>query len=316
MDLGTDIWNQVAVEASQLYFEDEFGNKKSRFADTVIQFFVFILAYIVPLLSCCLTVSHHFIRISSYAHLLYLLSHCTCTCTFFFQKIIINISSLSFLIHKNKIFLDYWETAGQGAAQYLLVFVTSGNMSDGKSLQTLAANRLRYAFVEECIVASGGLRSSCRIARILVGADFGAIWTNIEIYRVANWADYAHGVAWVGSQVSQFNAYVVGFLYWYDLNVFESFRFWLIAFPLAMQLHDFSEMQSFPAKLKYMCICLSEVIFMEGFMRKIYNFINGLEVNFLQISHTRDIIDESHGRSFTWSEPMKRWRKKKKRSMK
>lgn len=46
----------------------------------------------------------------------------------------------------------------------------------------------------------------------------------------------------------------------------------------AMQLHDFSEMQAFPTKLKYMCICLSEVIFMEGFMRKIYNFINGLEI--------------------------------------
>jgi len=37
-------------------------------------------------------------------------------------------------------------------------------------------------------------------------------------------------------------------------------------------------MQAFPTKLKYMCICLSEVIFMEGFMRKIYNFINGLEI--------------------------------------
>jgi hypothetical protein len=45
-----------------------------------------------------------------------------------------------------------------------------------------------------------------------------------------------------------------------------------------MQLHDFSEMQAFPTKLRYMCICLSEVIFMEGFMRKIYNFINGLEI--------------------------------------
>lgn len=45
-----------------------------------------------------------------------------------------------------------------------------------------------------------------------------------------------------------------------------------------MQLHDFSEMQAFPAKLRYLCICLSEVIFMDGFMRKIYNFINGLEV--------------------------------------
>ena len=45
-----------------------------------------------------------------------------------------------------------------------------------------------------------------------------------------------------------------------------------------MQLHDFSELQAFPAKLRYLCICLSEVIFMEGFMRKIYNYINGLEV--------------------------------------
>ncbi|XP_050069592.1 F-box/LRR-repeat protein 7 isoform X1 [Anopheles maculipalpis] len=52
----------------------------------------------------------------------------------------------------------------------------------------------------------------------------------------------------------------------------------LLDFSTAMQLHDFSEMQAFPAKLRYMCICLSEVIFMEGFMRKIYNFINGLEV--------------------------------------
>lgn len=50
------------------------------------------------------------------------------------------------------------------------------------------------------------------------------------------------------------------------------------ALRVAMQLHDFSEMQAFPTKLRYMCICLSEVIFMEGFMRKIYNFINGLEV--------------------------------------
>lgn len=52
----------------------------------------------------------------------------------------------------------------------------------------------------------------------------------------------------------------------------------LLDFQQAMQLHDFSELQAFPAKLRYLCICLSEVIFMEGFMRKIYNFINGLEV--------------------------------------
>lgn len=52
----------------------------------------------------------------------------------------------------------------------------------------------------------------------------------------------------------------------------------LLDFSTAMQLHDFNELQGFPTKLRYMCICLSEVIFMEGFMRKIYSFINGLEI--------------------------------------
>ncbi|KAG0723545.1 F-box/LRR-repeat protein 7 [Chionoecetes opilio] len=46
----------------------------------------------------------------------------------------------------------------------------------------------------------------------------------------------------------------------------------LLDFSTAMQLHDLTH------RLRTMCICLSEVIFMEGFMRKIYNFINGLEV--------------------------------------
>lgn len=59
---------------------------------------------------------------------------------------------------------------------------------------------------------------------------------------------------------------------------------------LAMQLHDFSEMQAFPAKLRYLCVCLSEVIFMEGFMRKIYNFINGLEV--LHLVGTYEKVEE------------------------
>jgi hypothetical protein len=57
-----------------------------------------------------------------------------------------------------------------------------------------------------------------------------------------------------------------------------------------MQLHDFSEMQAFPAKLRYLCVCLSEVIFMEGFMRKIYNFINGLEV--LHLIGTYEKVEE------------------------
>lgn len=52
----------------------------------------------------------------------------------------------------------------------------------------------------------------------------------------------------------------------------------LLDFSTAMQLHDFNDLHTFPTKLRVMCICLSEVIFMEGFMRKIYNFINGIEV--------------------------------------
>ncbi|XP_039300652.1 F-box/LRR-repeat protein 12 isoform X2 [Nilaparvata lugens] len=64
----------------------------------------------------------------------------------------------------------------------------------------------------------------------------------------------------------------------------------LLDFSTAMQLHDFSEMQAFPTKLRYMCICLSEVIFMEGFMRKIYNFINGLEA--LHLIGTYEKVEE------------------------
>ncbi|XP_065155281.1 F-box/LRR-repeat protein 2 [Atheta coriaria] len=64
----------------------------------------------------------------------------------------------------------------------------------------------------------------------------------------------------------------------------------LLDFSTAMQLHDFSELQAFPTKLKYLCICLSEVIFMEGFMRKIYNFINGLEI--LHLLGTYEKVEE------------------------
>uniref|UniRef100_A0A915K592 F-box domain-containing protein n=1 Tax=Romanomermis culicivorax TaxID=13658 RepID=A0A915K592_ROMCU len=49
-------------------------------------------------------------------------------------------------------------------------------------------------------------------------------------------------------------------------------------FSTAMQLHDFADLQSFPARLKSLTICLSENIFLEGFMRKIYTFINSLEI--------------------------------------
>lgn len=63
----------------------------------------------------------------------------------------------------------------------------------------------------------------------------------------------------------------------------------LLDFSTAMQLHDFNALYSFPTKLHTICICLSEVIFMEGFMRKIYNFINGLEVLHLIGTYERGV---------------------------
>lgn len=49
-------------------------------------------------------------------------------------------------------------------------------------------------------------------------------------------------------------------------------------FANAMQLHDFNDLVTFPARLKSLTICLSEVIFLEGFLKKIYTFISSLEV--------------------------------------
>jgi hypothetical protein len=48
-------------------------------------------------------------------------------------------------------------------------------------------------------------------------------------------------------------------------------------FSAAMQLQDFNDLNNFPCNLKVMTICLSEVIFLEGFMRRIYSFLSSLE---------------------------------------
>jgi hypothetical protein len=58
-----------------------------------------------------------------------------------------------------------------------------------------------------------------------------------------------------------------------------------------MQLHDFSELNEFPCNLKRLCICLSEVIFLEGFMRRIYSFLSSL--------HTLHIIGTLEKSSLT-----------------
>ena len=49
-------------------------------------------------------------------------------------------------------------------------------------------------------------------------------------------------------------------------------------FSSAMQLHDFNDLQEFPCNLKRLCICLSEVIFLESFMRRIYGFLSSLNI--------------------------------------
>lgn len=61
-------------------------------------------------------------------------------------------------------------------------------------------------------------------------------------------------------------------------------------FSTAMQLHDFNELREFPQHLTHMTINLSEVIFMEGFMRKIYGFIALLEV--LHLVGTYERVDQ------------------------
>ncbi|VDL89270.1 unnamed protein product [Schistocephalus solidus] len=61
-------------------------------------------------------------------------------------------------------------------------------------------------------------------------------------------------------------------------NKCTNLRYLTLDFSNAMQLHDFNELMAFPGSLSYLCICLSDVIFMEGLMRKIYTSLSSLEV--------------------------------------
>ncbi|XP_045189385.1 F-box/LRR-repeat protein 7-like isoform X7 [Mercenaria mercenaria] len=61
-------------------------------------------------------------------------------------------------------------------------------------------------------------------------------------------------------------------------NKCPSLKFMTIDFSNAMQLHDFNDLTSFPCNLRSLCICLSEVIFLEGFMRRIYSCLSSLQV--------------------------------------
>ncbi|GMT36962.1 hypothetical protein PFISCL1PPCAC_28259 [Pristionchus fissidentatus] len=61
-------------------------------------------------------------------------------------------------------------------------------------------------------------------------------------------------------------------------------------FSTAMQLHDFTDLQAFPSRLKSLTICLSENIFLEGFLRKVYTFIASVEI--LHIIGTYEKVED------------------------
>jgi len=67
----------------------------------------------------------------------------------------------------------------------------------------------------------------------------------------------------------------------------------LLDFSHGAQLADFTELNAFPTKIKYLCLCLSETIFLDNFMKKIYNFINGTEM--LHLYGTYEQGEEEEG---------------------
>merc|ERR1719361_2080465 len=67
----------------------------------------------------------------------------------------------------------------------------------------------------------------------------------------------------------------------------------LLDFSHGAQLADFSELNAFPTKIKYLCMCLSETIFLDNFMKKIFNFINGTQM--LHLYGTYEQGEEEEG---------------------
>ena len=66
-------------------------------------------------------------------------------------------------------------------------------------------------------------------------------------------------------------------------------------FSAAMQLQDFNDLNAFPCNLKSLAICLSEVIFLEGFMRRIYSSLASLEcLHLIGTLETSNEPDESY----------------------
>lgn len=176
MDISTDIWGQLAVEASQVYLSD--GTMRSPFADTVDDY---------PNFHFALNTRSH----SIYTHIPICIS---------------DHLSLSLSLS------DHWEAARQGVAAHLLVSISSRDLSPGSHLSALASDRLRYAPVEECLVAAGGLGTACGLTGDAAIADLCKIWADTALHWAAHRADHAHCVARVVGEVSQSDSHVARFL--------------------------------------------------------------------------------------------------------
>lgn len=146
MDISTDIWGQLAVEASQVYLSD--GTMRSPFADTVDHPKIF----------------HSFLYIHTLKIYMY----------------VFLITSLSLYLFV--CLADHREAARQGVAAHFLVSIASRDLSPGSHLSSLASDRLRYAPVEECLVAAGGLGTACGFAGDAAIVDLGEIWTDATLH--------------------------------------------------------------------------------------------------------------------------------------
>ncbi|CAB3399547.1 unnamed protein product [Caenorhabditis bovis] len=73
-------------------------------------------------------------------------------------------------------------------------------------------------------------------------------------------------------------------------NKCPKLQYLTLDFSTAMQLHDFTDLQTFPSRLKSLTLCLSENIFLEGFLRKVYTFISSVEV--LHIIGTYEKVED------------------------
>ena len=47
----------------------------------------------------------------------------------------------------------------------------------------------------------------------------------------------------------------------------------LLDFATASQLHDFTDLSAFPTKLKFLALYLSDTIFLDNFMKRIYRYV-------------------------------------------